>query len=172
MKILTSQQVLIRAAAVLAVLVAGQALAQDKHVDVSVQDMGGQHKLVFSGSLCPSNPEPGCIMVERGNSPMLSWALTGAAAMEWQFVGMQFSPDGVSWGGVPLADCTMEDFALSESDRYDGQASTAQIVAGGKRIQIRDHNRNVCVTHYKLTARSNSGEVIDSDPIVDNKGSN
>ena len=118
--------------------------------------MGGHHKLVFDASLSPSSPEPGCILVERGNSPMLSWEITTASELDWQFMGLQFSPDGVNWGTQPLADCTVDDFGLSAGDRQTGYASTAQVVAGGKRIQIRDRNRNVCLTHYKLTARSRS----------------
>jgi hypothetical protein len=150
----------------LAASVQAQAQSQDKHIDVSVQN----GKLIFLNSECPGNPEPGCVLAEHGSSPVISWELKDSAGTGWQFAGLQFSPDGVSWGTSPLQDCTVSDFGLSEADRQSGNASTAQIVANGQRLQIKDHNRSECVTHYKLSARSASGEHADSDPIIDNRG--
>lgn len=135
-------------------------LAQDKHIDVTVQ--GG--KLIFLNSECPNRPgELGCVTADYGSSPMISWELTGAGAQDWSFSGLRFHP-------TPLQDCTVEDFALTETDRQSGSASTAQIVSNGKRLQIRDRNRNVCITQYTLTAVSADGRQIDSDPIIDNRG--
>jgi hypothetical protein len=151
---------------VLLLAVGGQAQAQDKHIDVTIQN----GKLVFLNSECPGNPEPGCVLAEAGSSPVISWQLKDDAGMDWQFAGLQFSPDGASWGSAPLQDCTVADFGLSEADRQSGSASTAQIVANGKRLQIRDLNRNTCITHYKLSARSGNGDHADSDPIIDNRG--
>lgn len=140
---------------------AGEALlAQDKHIDVSVQG----NKLVFLNSECPERPgELGCVTAEYGSSPMISWQLTGAGTEDWTFGGLRFAP-------TPLQDCTVEDFSLSESDRQNGNASTAQIVANGKRLQIRDRNRNQCVTQYTLSAVSSDGRRIDSDPVIENRG--
>lgn len=143
-----------------------QVQAQDKHVDVTVQN----GKLVFLNSECPGNPEPGCVLAEAGQSPVISWSFNDAASTDWAFAGLQFSNDGANWGSAPLQDCTVADFGLSEADRLSGNASTAQIVSNGKRLQIRDHNRNQCITHYKLSARSANGDYADSDPIIDNRG--
>ncbi|MCW8873110.1 hypothetical protein ACFL33_04370 [Pseudomonadota bacterium] len=135
-------------------------LADDKHIDVTVSG----NKLIFLNSECPERPgELGCVMAEYGNSPMISWELTGMGSEQWQFSGLSFNP-------TPLQDCTVEDFGLSEADRQSGTASTAQIVANGKRLQIRDHNRNQCITQYTLSAVSSEGTYIDSDPVVDNRG--
>lgn len=145
---------------VMALLFCSAAFAQDKHIDVSVQG----NKLVFLNSECSDRPsEMGCVMAERGSSPMISWELTGPGAEQWRFSGLSFSP-------TPLQDCTVADFGLSEADRQSGVASTAQVVAAGKRLQIRDHNRNVCTTQYTLSAVSDGGRQIDSDPVIDNRG--
>jgi len=135
-------------------------LAQNKHIDVSVNG----DKLVFLNSECPERPnEMGCVMAEHGSSPMISWELSGPGSEQWSFSGLQFSP-------VPLQDCTVADFGLSEADRHSGVASTAQIVANGKRLQIRDRNTTVCITQYTLTAISTDGRQADSDPVIDNRG--
>lgn len=134
--------------------------AADKHIDVTVSN----NKLVFLNSECPSRPsDMGCVMAERGNSPMISWELIGEGSAQWQFTGLSFAP-------VPLQDCTVEDFGLTEADRQSGQASTAQVVANGRIIHIRDSNQNVCQTQYTLRAVSDSGQQADSDPIIDNRG--
>lgn len=144
-----------------ALVAASPALAQDKHIDVTVKG----NKLVFLNSECPERPgDMGCVMAEKGSSPMISWELAGPGSEQWKFSGLSFNP-------VPLQDCTVTDFGLSEADRQSGSASTAQIVANGKRLQIRDQNRNECITHYTLSAVSSNGQTIDSDPIIDNRGS-
>ena len=160
--------------ALLALAVGGQAQAQDKHIDVTVQEQGGIFKLVFLNSACPERPnERGCIEAGHGSSPNISWQLDDDSSREWSFVRLQFSPDGVHWGdpGHALADCTMSDFRLAPEDRQTGLASTAREVADGKRMQVKDDNVKVCETHYKLFAarRDGSGE-IDSDPIIVNRG--
>lgn len=143
-----------------AMLLCNAAFAQDKHINVSVQG----NKLVFQNSECPDRPgELGCVMAEHGSSPMISWELTGPGTEQWRFSGLGFSP-------TPLQDCTVADFGLSEADRQSGAASTARVIAGGKRLQIRDLNRNVCVTQYTLSAVSDDGRQIDSDPVIDNRG--
>jgi hypothetical protein len=135
-------------------------LAGDKHIDVTVSG----NKLRFLNSECPERPgEFGCVMAEHGDSPMISWELTGAGSEQWRFSGLRFNP-------APLQNCTVEDFGLSEADRQSGTASTAQIVANGKRLQILDHNRNQCITQYTLSAVSSDGTYIDSDPVIDNRG--
>ena len=144
----------------LVVFAAEPVTAEDKHIDVGVQ--GG--KLVFLNSECPHRPQDtGCVLAEHGTSPVISWQLTGAGSEQWTFSGLEFGP-------VPLQPCTVEDFSLTESDRQTGEASTAQIVAGGKRLQIRDRNRNECITQYTLIAVSSDGTEIDSDPVIENRG--
>lgn len=134
--------------------------AQDKHIDVSVNG----NKLVFLNSECPQRPnDMGCVMAEHGTSPMISWELSGTGSEQWSFSGLRFSP-------VPLQDCTVVDFGLSEGDRQSGVASTAQIVSNGKRLQIRDRNTAECITQYTLSAISADGRQADSDPIIDNRG--
>ena len=60
---------------------------------------------------------------------------------------------------------------MTEADRATGDASSAQVVANGKRLQIRDNNQNVCDTHYRLYAEPvNGGDEIDSDPRIRNGG--
>lgn len=152
--------------AALSLVFCGPVQAQNKHIDVSIVN----GKLVFLNSECPDNPSNGCVLAERGNAPVISWELKDAVDTGWTFAGLQFSPDGESWGTAPLQDCTVEDFGLSDADRQSGDASTAKIVANGKRLQIKDHNRNQCITHYKLSARSENGDYADSDPIIDNRG--
>jgi hypothetical protein len=135
-------------------------LAQDKHINVAVNG----DKLVFQNSECPDRPnEMGCVLVERGNAPMISWELDGPGSEGWTLSALQFNP-------VPLQQCTVDDFDLSEADRQTGVASTAQIVSNGKRLQIRDRNRNVCESRYKLIAVSADGRQIDSDPVIRNGG--
>jgi hypothetical protein len=152
------------------------ALAQDKHIDAEIRPEGDGYKLVFLNSECPERPnENGCVMAARGTSPNISWELTGEGADQWTFTRLQFSGDGVHWGetGHPLPDCTMEDFDLAPADRESGNASTARVVANGKRLQILDRNINVCLTHYRLYAAPRAGgPEIDSDPVVDNRGRN
>lgn len=150
--------------------------ADDKHIDVAIQDAGGVFKLEFQNSACPHDPgNKGCVLAERGNAPVISWKLVGATAEAWQLTRLQFSPDGEHWGdpGAPLLDCTVEDFALTPADRLSGTASTARVTADGGKLQIKDENRNQCITHYKLFAapRAGGGE-IDSDPVIDNRGRN
>lgn len=148
--------------------------SQDKHIDVTVQEQGDVFKLVFLNSECPERPnDKGCIQAEKGSSPMISWGLDEASSGEWSFSRLQFSPDGVHWGegGYALKDCTKDAFNLTDGDKQTGIASTAKVVADGKRIQIRDDNENECTTHYRLVAaRRDGGGEIDSDPIIDNKG--
>lgn len=158
----------------LALAVCGQAQAQDRHIDVTVQKQGDVYKLVFLNSECPERPnDRGCIEAGHGSSPNISWELDGDSSREWSFVRLLFSPDGAHWGdpGHPLQDCTMNDFRLAPDDRQTGLASTARVVADGKRTQIKDDNVNVCETHYRLVAarRDGSGE-IDSDPLIVNRG--
>ncbi len=144
----------------LGVFVCNVTLAEDKHIEVTVNG----NKLVFLNSECPERPsDMGCIMAEYGSSPVISWQLTGPGSEGWRFSRLEFSP-------VPVQDCTVEDFALTGADRQSGLASTAQVVADGRRLQIRDRNRNQCVTQYTLYAVSNGGAEIDSDPIIDNRG--
>lgn len=145
---------------IVVMLLCNAAFAQDKHIDVSVQG----NKLVFLNSECPDRPgEAGCVLAEHGSSPVISWELTGPGTEQWRFSELRFSP-------TPLQECTVDDFGLSAADRQSGLASTAQVVAGGKRLQIRDHNRNVCITQYTLSAVSDDGRQIDSDPVIDNRG--
>lgn len=135
-------------------------LAQDKHIDVSVNG----NKLVFQNSECPDRPqEMGCVTAEYGSSPVISWELTGPGSEQWSFSGLRFGP-------TPLQECTVNGFGLSDADRQSGAASTAQIVANGKRLQIRDRNTSECITHYTLSAVSGDGRQIDSDPVIDNRG--
>jgi hypothetical protein len=147
--------------ALLCLLGASEALlAQDKHIDVTVQGS----KLVFLNSECPQRPgDMGCVTAEYGSSPMISWELTGTDSEGWTFSSLRFSP-------VPLQDCTVIDFGLTEADRQSGNASTAQIVANGRRLQIRDRNLNQCITQYTLTAVSSDGRYADSDPVIENRG--
>ena len=165
---------IVSAWALVALAVCGPAQAQDKHIDVAVQEQGGVFKLVFLNSACPERPnERGCIEAGHGSSPVLSWGLDAASSAEWSFTRLQFSPDGAHWGdpGHPLQDCTVQDFNLAPDDAQTGLASTARVIADGKRMQIKNDNVNVCTTHYKLVAaRRDGGGEIDSDPIIDNRG--
>jgi hypothetical protein len=82
------------------------AMAQDKHIDVSVSG----NKLVFQNSECPDRPhDMGCVLVEHGNAPMISWELIGPGSEGWTFIAPEFNPD-------PLQQSTVEDFDLSDSD--------------------------------------------------------
>jgi len=149
-------------------------MAQDKHIDVTVRQEGAVHKLVFLNSECPDSPnEKGCVTADRGNSPNISWRLDESASGAWILSRLQFSPDGVHWGDPShqLEDCTADDFGLSQEDRSTGHASSAQIVANGRMLQIHDSNRNTCTTHYRLYAMPLQGGLeIDSDPIIQNRG--
>jgi len=150
------------------------ALAQDKHIDVAVEQRDGGYKLVFLNSACPDRPqENGCVEAAHGSSPNISWELDAASSSGWAFSRLQFSPDGAHWGDPahPLADCTMADFKLAPGDRESGHASTAKPVANGRRLMIKDGNGSECRTHYRLYATpAGGGAEIDSDPIIDNRG--
>jgi hypothetical protein len=149
-------------------------LAQDKHIDLTIYSNGSTFKMGFSNSECPEKPRDlGCIEAEGGNSPIISWELDAESSKDWELTRLQFSPDGNSWGrsGHPLQDCTVEDFKLSSADSNSGNASSANVVANGRRLQIHDLNYNQCRTHYKLFARPRAGGAeINSDPVIDNKG--
>ena len=153
-----------------------QALAEDKHIDLGVRQTTEGYKLFFDNSECPGRPfELGCVKAAHGNSPNISWELDRASRGEWKLVALQFSPDGNNWGapGVPLNDCTMEDFNLPPADKASGYASTAQVIANGQKMMIKDHNKNQCITHYLVHAENRStGEKISSHPIIDNRGGN
>jgi hypothetical protein len=65
----------------------------------------------------------------------------------------------------------MDDFRLSDTDRNSGNASSASVVANGRRLQVHDLNNNACTTHYKLFARPRAGGAeINSDPVIKNRG--
>ena len=149
-------------------------LAQDKHIAVTVKQEGGVYKLKFNNSECPDQPHyMGCVQAEHGSAPNISWQLSDDSDGDWVFTRLRFSPDGVHWGenGYPLAPCTQDDFALSDGDVSSGWVSTAKLLANGKRLQVKDHNRNVCTTHYRLfAAPAGGGPEIDSDPVIDNRG--
>ena len=157
----------------MALTASNMAMAQDKHIDVTVAWVGDGYKMQFANSECPERPnQKGCILASHGSSPNISWELDENSS-DWEFTGLQFSPNGVNWGdpGYPLADCTMEDFSLNAGDQQSGRASSAKVVANGRMLKIKDRNINQCITHYLLTARSrSSGEEVDSDPIVENRG--
>jgi hypothetical protein len=148
--------------------------AQDKHIDLRVYQNGTGYKMGFSNSECPGSlQDMGCIDVEHGNSPIISWELDAASDQDWELTRLQFSPDGQHWGdaGYPLQDCTMNDFRLSGDDSKSGKASSANVVANGRRLQIHDLNNNACTTHYKLFARPRAGGAeINSDPVIKNRG--
>jgi hypothetical protein len=150
------------------------AMAQDKHIDVSVTQSGSAFKLEFSNSECQDLPnDKGCVFADRGTQPVISWELVGDLAADWRFTRLQMSADGTHWGqsGHPLADCTVADFNLTEADRGSGAASSAQVVANGKKLQIRNNNQNICDTHYRLYAEPIiGGPEIDSDPMIRNGG--
>lgn len=164
----------VRLLAVLLVTTTSSALAADKQVDLTVVGDGSGFKLKFLNSECGDRPdEKGCILVEHGNSPVLKWELDSASTQYWMLTRLQLSPDGEHWGDHehPLADCTMDAFDLEERDRYTGDASTAMITANGRRLQIHDRNRDVCLTHYRIYAMPRvGGAAIDSDPVIDNRG--
>ena len=153
-------------------------LAADKMIDLTVHLNGTSYKLEFTNSECPGKPnDMGCIEVERGNAPMIFWELDEVSSQNWKLTSLQLSPDGQHWGehGYPLKDCTMEDFDLSGDDDKTGDASKAQVISNGKKLMVRDHNKQPhtegCLTHYKLFAEHRtSGDEINSDPIIDNRG--
>ena len=148
--------------------------AADKHIDLTVYHNGTSYKMRFDNSECPASPQDkGCIEVEHGNSPMISWELDSASSQEWELTRLQFSKDGQHWGDAsnPLQDCTVKDFQLSDADRNSGNASSASVVSNGRRLHIRDLNNNACNTHYKLFARPRAGGAeINSDPVIKNRG--
>ncbi len=148
-------------------------LAADKHIDLKIYNNGSTDKIEFTNDECPVDPHPGCIEVTvADSSPNISWKLDDADNQNWELTRLQFSPDGLNWGdpGYPLKDCTMENFDLSEDDRDTGHASSAQVLAHGKRIQIQDRHHRTgvdCDTHYKLFAQPRAGgDEINSDPVI------
>lgn len=152
----------------------GLLLAQDKHIDLSVVEVDGAYKMQFANSECPERPNmKGCVLAAHGNAPNITWELDSDSNQDWMLSSLMFSPDGVNWGdpSYPLADCTMEDFQLQPADRDSGVASSAQVIANGRMLKIKDRNYNECTTYYLLQATSrSSGEEIDSDPVITNRG--
>ena len=72
-------------------------MAQDKHIDVTVDG----EKLVFQNSECPDRPnEMGCVLVERGNSPMISWELAGPGSEGWTISAIRRSSHS-PWSSRP-----------------------------------------------------------------------
>jgi hypothetical protein len=157
------------------------AYAQNPHIDVTIIQSGGNDKLDFINSACSDRPgEKGCVLMSRGSKNWISWELDRNSTGEgWVLTRLDFSPDGVHWGdpGYPLSGCTVSAFRLTEQDRITGHASTAQVLGNGKRMRIWDENDNdpqtPCITHYRLTAENiNTGNITDSDPVIDNRGRN
>lgn len=148
--------------------------AQNKHINLTVYHDGTKYKMGFKDSHCPGRPQnKGCIQANKGSSPMISWELDSVSNQKWQLTRLQFSPNGQSWGDPshPLEDCTVEDFQLSASDARSGNASTAAVIANGRKMQIHDLNYNKCRTYYKLFAQPRAGGAeINSDPVIDNTG--
>ena len=148
--------------------------AADKHIDLAVYHNGTSYKMRFDNSECPASPQDkGCIEVLRGNSPMISWELDSASNQDWKLTKLQFSPDGQHWGDAnyKLDSCTAEAFGLSEAERISGIASSAEVVANGRLLKIRDTNRGACTTYYKLFAEPRAGGAeINSDPVIKNRG--
>ena len=166
----------VRVAAVLFLLVPVSTWAQNPHIDLKVNGSGNSAKIEFLNSACPQEPDNrGCVELGHGMQNHISWELDQASWQAgWRLTALFFSPDGTHWGenGYPLADCTMEDFELTDGDRYTGQASTSEVRANGKRMRIRDLNKNVCETWYRNFATHLNGDQADSDPIIKNRGGN
>lgn len=166
----------VRVAIGLCMLLPVSAWAQNPHIDLSVTGSGDSAKIQFLNSACPQEPgNRGCVELGHGMQNHISWELDQDSWQAgWRLTALFFSPDGDHWGdsGYPLSDCTMEDFELPPGDRYTGQASTAEIRAGGKRLRIRDQNYNVCNTWYRIFATNSNGDQADSDPIIKNRGGN
>jgi hypothetical protein len=148
--------------------------AADKHIDLTVYQNGTSSKMRFDNSECPASlQDNGCIEVLRGKSPMISWELESASNEDWKLTRLQFSPDGQHWGDAnyKLETCTSDAFGLSDADRTSGEASTAEVVANGRLLKIRDTNRKACTTYYKLFAEPRDGGAeINSDPVIKNRG--
>lgn len=161
---------------ILLTLLPVSAWAQNPHIDLSVSGSGDSAKIQFLNSACPQEPgNRGCVELGHGMQNHISWELDQDSWQAgWRLAALFFSPDGSHWGenGYPLNDCTMEDFELVDGDRHTGQASSAVVVANGKRLRIWDKNENVCDTWYRIFATNNNGDQADSDPIIKNRGGN
>ena len=171
----------VAALGLLMVVFSASAYAEDPFIDVKVIQSGGADKLDFVNSECPDRPnEKGCVLMSRGSKNWIFWELDRTSTDNgWVLTRLDFSPDGAHWGdpGYPLKDCTVSAFRLSEEDRISGHASTAEVLANGKRMRIWDENDNdpevPCITHYRLTAENTrTGDVTDFDPVIDNRGRN
>ena len=166
----------VRIVALLCILLPISASAQNPHIDLSVTGSGDAAKIQFLNSACPQEPgNRGCVELGHGMQNHISWELDQDSWQAgWRLTALFFSPDGSHWGenDYPLNDCTMEDFELAGGDRYTGQASSAMVVANGKRLRIMDLNKNVCDTWYRIFATNINGDQADSDPIIKNRGGN
>lgn len=166
----------IQVATILFILLPINAWAQNPHIDLGVTGSGDGAKIQFQNSACPQEPaNRGCVELGHGMQNHVSWELDQDSWQAgWRLTTLFFSPDGSHWGenGYPLNDCTMEDFRLADGDRITGQASTADVLANGKRMRIWDDNKNVCDTWYRIFATNINGDQADSDPIIKNRGGN
>jgi hypothetical protein len=150
----------------------GAALAQNPHIDVTVEESGAVAEIVFQNSACPSG-QRGCVQMPRNERNWISWELDQASHQ----AGWSFDARSLYFGTAEkqvgnLKDCTMSAFNLDESDRSSGHASTAEVFANGKRLRIWDENDSECITHYTLRAVNTSGKRAESDPVIDNRGRN
>jgi len=160
----------------LACLASPALAANEQLIDMTVVGSGSNFKLEFLGSLCSdTNAAHGCVEVEKGSAPMLTWELDVNGETYWMLTRFQFSADGLNWGNsrFPLPDCAVKNFELEARDQFTGNAASAMITGNGRMVKIMNHNTEVCQTYYRIYAMPKAGGMeIHSDamPMITSMG--
>jgi len=157
-----------RAAVFLAALLLSSPLfAANPKIDLTVGEVDGQPKLLFTSSACPSGTV-GEVCVGKGSKVFIMWELD----KESNDKGWDLSGLSLSWSDDVPVDCVVADFNV---DPQTGEALGFQVQPNGRDARNRDDNGcdEPYEVNYTISATHRTMDVtIDSDPIIRNGGRN
>lgn len=144
-------------------------------LEVFEDSLGDHHLLVIEPSQCASNPtQKGCVTVPNKRVGEMTFHLKdgrgqncqGNGTVKWRLQGVQMSMQAKDTGGT-VTDAVRCDF---DTDN-DGHVLNP-VFPGGPRMKILDRNNEEYDVYYTVSAVScDTGEVITTDPWIENKGS-
>jgi len=143
-------------------------------LEVFDDSLGNHHLIVVEPPQCTYNPtEKGCITVPNGKVGDITFHLKdgrgqschGTGTVKWQLQGVQMSMKAKYTGGT-VTDAVKCDFGTDDQ----GHVLSPQF-PGGPRMKIEDRNNEAYEVYYTVSAVScDTGEVISTDPWIENKG--
>jgi hypothetical protein len=142
-------------------------LAANPKIDLTVGEVEGQPKLLFTSTACPSG-KLGEICVAKGSKVFIMWELDKDSNDKgWDLSGLR-----LSWSDDVPVDCVVEDFNV---DPQTGEALDFQVQPNGRDARNRDDNNcaEPYVVNYTISATHRDRDMtIDSDPVIRNGGRN